>query len=193
MMRGGRRSRRLRAGAVLAAALLAQVATPPAIAAPGIPDIDSLIDDSGPLPATEGDLGATHDLLFTAPNGVVCKQSRGKVTHDVTCTGDLPGAPPGTRVVNLAMVYAGSSGPARFLPTPPERLFGDISGQKPVLIPTGHKIVFWAFSPTESLACGVPDAASLVCVLRAKESHSTGDGPDVTNGFVITTPQSRVF
>lgn len=57
----------------------------------------------------------------------------------MTCAGDLPGAPPGTQVVNLPAVYAQADGPARFLPAPPERLFGNTSGQVPVLLPTGHK------------------------------------------------------
>jgi hypothetical protein len=112
--------------------------------------------------------------------------------HDVTCAGDLPGAPAGTRVVSLAAVYDQASGPARFLPTPPERFSGDTSGQVPVLLPTGHKIVLWAFSSTRSLVCGVPPSAALVCVLRAEQSTVPGTGP-FTRGFVISAPQSQVF
>jgi hypothetical protein len=78
---------------------------PHALAAPDIPDIDSLIDDSGPLPRETGDLTAIPNLLFTTPSGLVCKKTVVKVMHDVACTGDLPGAPAGTRVVSLAAVY----------------------------------------------------------------------------------------
>jgi hypothetical protein len=165
---------------------------PHAGATPNIPDIDSLIDDSGPLPKTTGDLEAIPDLLFTTPSGLVCKKTVAKVMHDVTCTGDLPGAPPGTRVVNLPAVYDQASGPARFLPTAPERFFGDTSGQAPVLLPAGHKIVFWAFSSTRSLVCGVPPSAALVCVLKADQATDPGTGP-ATHGFVISAPQSQVF
>jgi len=80
-------------------------AAPHALAAPDIPDIDSLIDDSGPLPRETGDLTAIPNLLFTTPSGLVCKKTVVKVMHDVACTGDLPGAPAGTRVVSLAAVY----------------------------------------------------------------------------------------
>jgi hypothetical protein len=165
---------------------------PHADATPNIPDIDSLIDDSGPLPKTTGDLTAIPDFLFTTPSGLVCKKTVAKVMHDVTCTGDLPGAPPGTRVVNLPAVYDQASGPARFLPTAPERFFGDTSGQAPVLLPAGHKIVFWAFSSTRSLVCGVPPSAALVCVLKADQATDPGTGP-ATHGFVISAPQSQVF
>jgi hypothetical protein len=163
-----------------------------ALAAPDIPDIDSLIDDSGPLPKGAGDLTAIPNLLFTTPSGLVCKKTVVKVMHDVTCAGDLPGAPAGTRVVNLPAVYDQASWPARFLPTPPEKFFGDTSGQVPVLLPTGHKIVFWAFSSTRSLVCGVPPSAALVCVLRAEQSTVPGTGPFI-HGFVISAPQSQVF
>jgi hypothetical protein len=167
-------------------------AAPHAFAAPDIPDIDSLIDDSGPLPKETGDLTGIPNLLFTTPSGLVCKKTVVKVMHDVTCAGDLPGAPAGTRVVSLAAVYDQASGPARFLPTPPERFFGDTSGQVPVLLPTGHKTVFWAFSSTRSLVCGVPPSAALVCVLRAEQATAPGTGPS-THGFVISALQSQVF
>ncbi|OBC15090.1 hypothetical protein A5784_28970 [Mycobacterium sp. 852013-50091_SCH5140682] len=175
----------------VAVILLTLAGMPHAVAAPGIPDIDSLIDDSGPLPATPADLGDIPELLFTTPSGLVCKKTLAKVVHDVTCTGNMPGAPAGTQTVNLSTVYANAAGPARFLSTPPQRFFGDISGQTPVLIPVGHKIVFWAFSPTVSLACGVPSEAALVCVLRGVEF--TDNDPPVTHGFMIAAPQSQVF
>jgi hypothetical protein len=145
-------------------------------------------------PAAKRDrrLTAISNLLFTTQSGLVCNKTVVKVMHDVTCAGDLPGAPAGTRAVNLAAVYDQASGPARFLPTPPERFFGDTSGQVPVLMPTGHKIVFWAFSGTRSLVCGVPPSAALVCVLRAEQSTVRGTGPFI-HGFVISAPQSQVF
>jgi hypothetical protein len=177
----------------VACAWLIQVgAAPHALAAPDIPDIDSLIDDSGPLPKDTGDLTAIPNLLFTTPGSLTCKKTVVKVMHDVTCTGDLPGAPAGTRVVNLPAVYDQASWPARFLPTPPEKFFGDTAGQVPVLLATGHKMVFWDFSSTRSLVCGVPPSASLVCVLKAEQSTVPGTGP-FTHGFVISAPQSQVF
>lgn len=97
-----------------------------------------------------------------------------------------------SEVVSLSAVYDQAAGPARFLPTPPERFFGDTSGQAPVLLPTGHKIVFWAFSSTRSLVCGVPPSAALVCVLRAEQATVRGTGPFI-HGFVISAPQSQVF
>jgi hypothetical protein len=165
---------------------------PHALAAPDIPDIDSLIDDSGPLPKTVGDLTAEPDLLFTTPSGLLCKKSVVKVMHDVTCAGDLPGAPAGSRVVTLPAVYDQADGPAQFSSSSPDVFFGDTNGQAPVLLPTGHKIVFWAFSITRSLVCGVPPSAALVCVLRADQSVDPGSGP-ATHGFVISAPQSQVF
>lgn len=135
----------------------------PAAAAPDA--IDSLID--GPLPQQISGLTAIPDLLFTA-SGLLCKKAVVKVMHDVTCTGDMPGTPAGTRVVSLGAVYAQADGPARVLPTPPERFFGDTSGQTPVALPAGHKIVFWAFSDTQSLACGAPPPAKLVCRLNGR-------------------------
>jgi hypothetical protein len=163
-------------------------------AAPNISDIDSLTDDSGPLPKDVAALTAIPELLFTTPSGLLCKKTVVKVMHSVTCAGDLPGAPPGTRVVNLAAVYDQAEGPADFLPTPPEHFFGDTTGQKPVPLPAGHKIVFWNFSGTRSLVCGVPPAAALVCVLKA--DGVIGPGPSagpIVHGFVISAPQSQVF
>jgi hypothetical protein len=186
--------RRLLGLIVIACAGPALVDMPPhARAAPDIPDIDSLIDDSGPLSRQTGDLTGIPNLLFTTPSGLVCKKTVVKVMHDVTCSGDLPGAPAGTRVVNLPAVYDQADGPSRFLPTPPERFFGDTSGQVPVLLPTGHKIVFWAFSSTRSLVCGVPPSAALVCLLKADQTIGpTSSGPS-THGFVISAPQSQAF
>lgn len=170
------------------------VVMPPNVhAAPDVPDIDALMDGSGPLPKETGDLTRIPDLVFTTPSGLVCKKTLVKVMHDVTCVGDLPGAPAGTRVVNLPAVYAQADGPARFLPTPPERFFGDATGQVPVLLPAGHKIVFWAFSRTQSLVCGVPSSAALVCVLKADHTIGPGSSGPATHGFVISAPQSQVF
>jgi hypothetical protein len=60
-------------------------AAPHAFAAPDIPDIDSLIDDSGPPPKETGDFTGIPNLLFTTPSGLVCKKTVVKVMHDVTC------------------------------------------------------------------------------------------------------------
>lgn len=159
----------------------------------GPDDIDALIDDSGPLPKDGRELMRIPDLLFTTSSGLVCKKSRGKIIHDVTCTGGLPGAPAGTRVVNLSAAYAQADGPARFLPTPAEGFFGDITGQVPVLLPAGHKIVFWAISNTQSLVCGVPPSAALVCELKADGTIGPNSGGPETHGFVISAAQSRVY
>jgi hypothetical protein len=53
---------------------------PHALAAPDIPDINSLIDDSGPLPRETGDLTGIPNLLFTTPSAIVCK---GRVLNPV--------------------------------------------------------------------------------------------------------------
>lgn len=166
--------------------------TSQAHAAPYIPDIDALIDDSGPLPGSTGDVLETPGLLFTTPSGLVCKftGTAGRISSPgLTCAGNIPKAPAGTRGVSLRAMYAVGNGPAQFLSSAPE----DTAGQR-VLLPRGHKIVFWAFDGPSSFVCGVPERADLVCVLRA----STEFGPDpsgapVTHGFVIATSGSQVF
>lgn len=183
---------RLLAAVCAAAAVFMQL--PDAVAAPDVPDLDSLIDDSGPLPATVGDLTGIPDLVFTTPFGVVCRKSRGKVTHNVVCQGNFPGAPSGTRSVSLAAVYAGGNGPAQFLPTAPDGLRGDPGRVPETALAIGHKIVFWDFSPTQSLVCGIPPGTQLVCVLKSpNEIGPKADGPAVSHGFVIAAPDSRVF
>jgi hypothetical protein len=155
---------------------------PHALAAPDIPDIAALIDDSGPLPKDAGDLTAIPNLLFTTPSGRTCKTTVVKVMHDVTCTGDLLGAPAGTRVVNLPAIYDQASWPARFLTTPPEKFLGDTAGQVPVLLPTGHKIVFWDFSVRGRwFAECRPLPRSCVCsTLSSRRSRAPGRSPMVS-------------
>jgi hypothetical protein len=183
-------ARRILAVAVTSAALLMPV--PNAIAAPALPDVDSLIDDSGPLPGSVSDLQKAPDLAFATDSGLVCRLWRGKITHDVNCTGDIPGAPPDAGSVQLPGIYGKGSVPARFVAAPPDSLVAD--SPPAAKLPVGHKIVFWDFSPTQSMVCGVPPSTELVCVL--KEPEVRGDvitGPVVTHGFVIAAPQSQVF
>ncbi|SHS47460.1 Uncharacterised protein [Mycobacteroides abscessus subsp. abscessus] len=180
------------AGAV--AFWLLQLGSPSnAAAAPLIPDIDSLIDDSGPLPASPDDLNAVPTLWFSTATGLLCKEQTVKVTHQVACAGDLPGQPMGAHIVDLQGVYDRGLGPARFVAKTSEEFFGETSGAAPVLLPRGHKIVFWSFPPSRSLVCGVPASADLVCVLKAPHEISSDAGPPVTHGFVIAAPKSWVF
>ncbi|SKP49264.1 hypothetical protein [Mycobacteroides abscessus] len=166
---------------------------PDAAAVPPIPDIDSLVDDSGPLPASPDDLNAVPTLWFSTATGLSCKEQTVKVTHQVACAGDLPGQPSGTHIVDLQGVYDRGLGPARFVAKTSEEFFGETSGAAPVLLPRGHKIVFWSFPPSRSLVCGVPASADLVCVLKAPHEISSDVGPSVTHGFVIAAPKSWVF
>lgn len=183
-------ARRALAAAVTSAALLMMV--PNAVAAPAIPDVDSLIDDSGTLPGSVSDLQRAPNMVFATDSGLVCRVWHGRITHDVNCTGDIPGAPTDARSVQLPGIYGKGTMPARFVAGPPDALVG---GTPPVArLPVGHKIVFWDFSPTQSMVCGVPPSTELVCVL--KEPQRPGDvitGPVVTHGFVIAAPQSQVF
>ncbi|MBS9534136.1 hypothetical protein KIH27_11120 [Mycobacterium sp. M1] len=166
---------------------------PNAVAAPDVPDLSPLIDASGPLPATVADLTGIPDLAFTTPSGLACRKSRGKVTHSLACTGNFPGAPAGTHSVSLAAVYADGDGPALFLPTAPAGLLGDPAKVPTTMLMPGHKIVFWDFSPTQSLVCGTPPGTEMVCVLNAAHENGVAKGPAVTHGFVIAAPDSRVF
>lgn len=187
-----RTARALLALVVVALVVIGVGRAPRAYAAPYIPDIDALIDDSGPLPEHTGELLETPGLLFTTPSGLVCKftGTAGRISSPgLNCTGDIPKAPAGTHGVSLRAMYDMGNGPARFQSSPAE----DTAGQ-PVLLPRGHKIVFWAFDGPSSFVCGVPEHADLVCVLRA----STEFGPDpsgnpATHGFVIATSGSQVF
>lgn len=183
--------RRLLAAMGAAATLVLPI--PSAGAAPEVPDLDSLIDDSGPVPATAADLAGIPDLAFTTPSGLSCRKSRGKVTHSLACAGSIPGAPAGTRSVSLVTVHADGSGPAQFLPMAPDGLLGDPAKVPKIMLMPGHKIVFWDLAPTQSLVCGTPPGTELVCVLKAARDNGAGSGASVTHGFVIASPQSEVF
>ena len=187
--------RRLLAAMTAAATLLLPVvmAVPNAVAAPDVPDLAPLIDASGPLPATVADLTGIPDLAFTTPTGLACRKSRGKVTHSLACTGNFPGAPAGTHSVSLAAVYADGEGPAVFLPTAPAGLLGDPDRVPTTMLMPGQKIVFWDFSLTQSLVCGIPPGTEMVCVLKSPHENGLAKGPAVTHGFVIAAPDSRVF
>ena len=184
-------------GAAATLVLPVPMAIPNAGAAPEIPDLDSLIDDSGPVPATAADLAGIPDLAFTTPSGLSCRKSRGKVTHSLACAGSLPGAPAGTRSVSLASVYAQGDGPAVFLPTAPDGLLGDPARIPKIMLMPGHKIVFWDLAAAQSLVCGVPPGVEMACVLKSPNeigsAGNSGMGPAVSHGFVIAAPQSRVF
>ena len=179
--------------AAMAAAATLVLPMPSAGAAPEIPGLDALIDDSGPLPDSETGAAGIPDLAFTTPTGVSCRKSRGKVTHNVVCAGNFPGAPAGTRSVSLAAVYLQGDGPAVFLSTAPDGLLGDPARVPKTMLLPGHKIVFWDLSPTESLVCGIPPGTELVCVLRAPHEVGPKSGPAVSHGFVVAAPDSRVF
>lgn len=165
---------------------------PNAVAAPAIPDVDSLIDDSGPLPGSIGDLQAAPARVFATDSGLVCKVWHGRLTHDVGCAGDIPGAPAEAGAVQLPGVFGKGSVPARFVAAGPDALVAAAApAQK---IPVGHKVVFWDFSPAQSMVCGVPPSTELVCVLKEpQERGGPVDGPVTTHGFVIASPQSWVF
>ncbi|CAJ1508428.1 hypothetical protein [[Mycobacterium] holstebronense] len=182
-------ARRALAVAVTSVALLTTV--PNALAAPGFPDVDSLIDDSGPLPGSVSDLQAVPSVVFATDSGLVCRARQGRITHDVNCAGDIPGAPRDAGSVELPGIYGKESIPARFLPAPPDAL---LAGNPPAAkLPVGHKIVFWDFSPTQSMVCGVPPSTDLVCVLREPQVRGEVSSPVATHGFVIAAPQSWVF
>ncbi|WP_067970102.1 hypothetical protein [Mycolicibacter icosiumassiliensis] len=180
----------LRALAVAVTAVALLTTVPTAAAAPAIPDVDALIDDSGPLPASVSDLQKVPNVVFATDSGLVCRMRQGRITHDVNCAGDIPGAPRDAGAVELPGIYGKESIPARFLPAPADAL---IAGNPPAAkLPVGHKIVFWDFSPAESMVCGVPPSTDLVCVL--KEPQVPGQvSPVVSHGFVIAAPQSWVF
>lgn len=180
----------LRALAVAIASVAVLMTVPTAVAAPAIPDVDSLIDDSGSRPGSVSDLQKVPDVVFATDSGLVCKMRQGRITHDVNCAGDIPGAPRDAGSVELPGIYGKESIPARFLPSP---LDAAVAGNPPAAkLPVGHKIVFWDFSPAQSMVCGVPPSTDLVCVLR--EPQVPGQvSPVVSHGFVIAEPQSWVF
>ncbi|WP_409435058.1 hypothetical protein [Mycobacterium sp. SMC-14] len=174
--------------AVSSAALLMTV--PNAVAAPGFPDVDSLIDDSGPLPGSVSDLQQAPNVVFATESGLVCRARQGRITHEVNCEGDIPGAPRDAGSVQLPGIYGKESIPARFLPAPPDSL---LAGNPPAAkLPVGHKIVFWDFSPAQSMVCGVPPSTDLVCVLKEPQVRGAVS-PVAAHGFVIAAPQSWVF
>ncbi|MEB3019765.1 hypothetical protein [[Mycobacterium] crassicus] len=174
----------------MSAALLIPI--PNAGAAPAVPDVDSLIDDSGPLPGSVGDLQKVSSLVFATDSGLVCKMWNGRITHDISCTGNIPGSPPDAGSVELPGIYGKGSAPARFVEAPPDAL---VAGTPPAaMLPVGHKIVFWNLSPIQSMVCGVPPSTELVCVLKEpQQAGGAVGGPVATHGFVIAAPQSWVF
>lgn len=164
-----------------------------AAAAPPIPDIDSLIDDSGALFASADELNGSPTLWFGTPSGLLCRERTVKISQQLECAGNLPGQPVGTQVVTLATAYGQALGPAAFEAKPAEEYFGDTSNVAPIVPAPGHKIVFWNLSATESFMCGVPASADLVCVLKAQEYVGASTGPPATHGFVIGAPKSWAF
>lgn len=183
-------ARRVLTVALTSVALL--VTAPNAVATPIFPDVDSLIDDSGPLPASVADLQKIPTMVFATDSGLVCKVWQGRITHSIDCAGDIPGSPPEAGSVELPGIYGKASRPARFVAAPPDAL---VAGTPPAAtLPVGHKIVFWELSPAQSMVCGVPPSAELVCVLKEPQVASSVYTPPVaTHGFVIAAPQSWVF
>ena len=181
-------ARRALAVAVTSVALL--TTTPSAVAAPDVPEVDSLVNDGGPLPGSVTDLQQAPNVVFATESGLVCRMRQGRLTHDVNCAGDIPGAPNDAGSIELPGIYGKESMPARFLPGPPDALAA--VNPPAARLPAGHEIVFWDFSPAQSMVCGVPQSADLVCVL--KEPVVAGAvSPVATHGFVIAAPQSWVF
>lgn len=90
-------------------------------------------------------------------------------------------------------VHADGNGPAQFLPMAPDGLLGDPAKVPTTMLAPGHKIVFWDFSPTESLVCGIPQGTELVCVLKAARENGVKNGSAITHGFVISAPHSDAF
>ncbi len=176
----------------LAAAITSVVvltATPSAAATPDYPDVDSLIDDSGPQPVSVSELQQLPPAAFATESGLVCRMRQGRITHELRCAGDIPGAPPDAGSVELPGIYGKASVPARFLPAPPDAL---AAGSPVEQLPAGHKIVLWDFSPAHSMVCGVPPSTDLVCVLKEPQVPDTVS-PVISHGFVIAAPQSWVF
>ncbi|WP_330220029.1 hypothetical protein [Mycobacteroides franklinii] len=187
--------RALATGLVGAVALaLLELGSPSkAMAVPPIPDIDSLIDDSAALFASPNDLGGSHVLWFSTKTGLLCSERTVKISQQLACAGELPGQPEGTQVVTSATACGQALGPATFEAKTAEEYFGAPAGTTPIVPAPGHKIVFWNSSATESLMCGVPASADLVCVLKAQQYVGASTGPPVAHGFVIGAPKSGVF
>lgn len=180
------------AGAV--AFSLLQLGSPSnAAAAPLIPDIDSLIDDTGLLDTRVVGINGGRAIFFSTVNGLLCAQTVVKIAFQVSCAGEFPGQAPGPQVVTVGSAYSQGLGPGAFMDKPAEEYFGDTSNVAPIALAPGHKIVFWNNSATESLMCGVPTSADVVCVLKAPQEVGASSRQPVTHGFVIETPKSWVF
>lgn len=179
----------LRALGVAAAFAALLTTAPSAVAVPTIPDVDSLIDDSGPLPDSVGELPRLAPVAFATDSGLICRTRQGRLTHEINCTGDIPGSPPDAGAVQLPGIYGKASVPARFVPEP-----ADADASPALRLPVGHKIAFWNLSPAQSMVCGVPPSTELVCVLKEPQLPSRAyAGPVAIHGFVIAAPQSWVF
>lgn len=168
-------------------------AFPNAAAAPSIPDIDSLIDDTGPLDTRVVGINGGRAVFFSTANGLLCAQTVVKIAFQVSCAGEFPGQPPGPQVVTVGSAYSQGLGPGAFMDKPAEEYFGDTSNVAPIALAAGHKIVFWNNSATEPLMCGVPTSADVVCVLKAPQEVGASSRQPVTHGFVIAAPKSWVF
>ncbi|CPR72581.1 hypothetical protein [Mycobacteroides abscessus] len=166
---------------------------PNAAAAPSIPDIDSLIDDTGPLDTRVVGINGGRAVFFSTANGLLCAQTVVKIAFQVSCAGEFPGQPPGPQVVTVGSAYSQGLGPGAFMDKPAEEYFGDTTNVAPIALAAGHKIVFWNNSATESLMCGVPTSADVVCVLKAPQEVGASSRQPVTHGFVIGPPKSWVF
>lgn len=132
-------------------------------------------------------------IFFSTVNGLLCAQTVVKIAFQVSCAGEFPGQTPGPQVVTVGSAYSQGLGPGAFMDKPAEEYFGDTSNVAPIALAPGHKIVFWNNSATESLMCGVPTSADVVCVLKAPQEVGASSRQPVTHGFVIETPKSWVF
>lgn len=95
--------------------------------------------------------------------------------------------------MTVGSAYSQGLGPGAFMDKPAEEYFGDTTNVAPIALAAGHKIVFWNNSATESLMCGVPTSADVVCVLKTPQEVGASSRQPVTHGFVIGPPKSWVF
>lgn len=163
----------------------------PASAAPQIPDIDSLIDDTGPLETKVVETKGARSILFGTPSGLLCAQTTIKIADRVLCGGsELPGLTGGAHVAVLMTAYEKGLGAATFEGKPIDEFLGDTSDAEPIVLAPGHKIVFWN-SDGEALMCGVPAGVEMACVVKTLQDM--GRPGKVAHGFVIAAPKSWVF
>lgn len=73
-------------------------AFPNAAAAPSIPDIDSLIDDTGPLDTRVVGINGGRAVFFSTANGLLCAQTVVKMHSRCPAPESFPGSRQGRRL-----------------------------------------------------------------------------------------------